>query len=444
VRKTFGSQATGVLGGALLLLTAGCGEQLPTFPFQREIPVDANSFEVRIPLAEFASNIRILGGFGLAADLRSATVANGFGDGDPLTAHALIRVDTLPSEIITADSLGDVGVDRDFTIPGGRLVVRLDTIGARPTSNITLSADALGESWDFFTATWTMAADSVTRADPWTQPGGGAVTPLGSGAWDTEAEGSDSLVIELDSAGVALIQDMEAPAAGGVRIRLEDAGERVRIRSVSLVGNARPSFKPDTLVDFSANVPETTFIFDQGPQANPGEWIIGGVPAFRTLMDINIPTELPGDPELCALVECPITLTPELLLFASVVLTGADVQTQFFPLDTLLIDARGVVDPDALPRSPLGEPVIPTSALAGPELFRPETEDRTLQIPVTFYVQDLIRGETPGGDPVFPTLALLTPFEPFSFEVMRFQGAGTEGEPYLRLLLTVGGEVGLP
>lgn len=444
MRKRFGSQATRALGGALLLLTAGCGEQLPTFPFQRDIPVDATSFEVRIPLSEFASNIRVLGGFGLAADLRSATVANGFGSVDPLNAHALIRVDTLPTEIITADSLGDVGVDRDFTVAGGRLVVRLDTLGARPTSAVTLSADALSESWDFFTATWTMAVDSITRAEAWTLPGGGVVTPLGSGAWDTEAEGSDSLVIQLDSAGLALIQDMEAPAAGGVRLRIEDPGERIRVRSVSLIGYARPSFKPDTLVDFSALVPELTFIYDQGPQANPGEWIVGGAPAFRTILDVDVPTELPLDAELCAIVTCPITLTPELLLFASVVLTGADVQTQFLPLDTLLIDARGVVDPDALPRSPLGTPVIANSALAGPELFLPETDDRTLQIPVTFYVQDLIRGETPGGDPVFPTLALLTPFEPFSFEVMRFRGAGMEGEPYLRLLLTVGGEVGLP
>ena len=106
------------------------------------------------------------------------------------------------------------------------------------------------------------------------------------------------------------------------------------------------------------------------------------------------------------------------------------------------MNSRGVADPDALPRSPLGNPVIPFSARAGPELFQ-SGGDLAVEIPVTLYVQDLIRGSTPGGDPVFPTLALLTPFEPFSFEVMRFRGAGLEGEPYIRLLLTAGGEVDL-
>ncbi len=440
MRNRVGSKALGILGGALALFTAGCGELLPTFGFPRDIPIDATSFEVRIPLSEFGSNIRTFGGFGLAADLRSATVANQFGGA--LNSHAVIRVDTLPTELITPDSLDDVRVDTAFTVPRGRLVIRLDTIGARPTSDLTLVAEALSQSWDFFTATWTMAVDSITRQEAWTEPGGGSVTPLGQGSWDTLAEGSDSLVIELDSTGLALIQDLEYPGKGGVRIRMADPGERVRIRSVSLIGNARPSFKPDTLVDISALVPETSFIFDQGPQPNPGEWIVGGAPAFRTVLDVSIPDEVTADPEICAQITCPIQLTPELVLFAGLVLTGAPVEPQFLPLDTLLVDARGVADPDALPRSPLGNPVIPFSARAGPELFQ-SGGDLAVEIPVTLYVQDLIRGSTPGGDPVFPTLALLTPFEPFAFEVMRFRGAGLEGEPYIRLLLTAGGEVDL-
>lgn len=428
-------------GAALIALaSAACTEQLPTFGFDRDVPVDAVSFEVRVPFDEFAEEAFTLGGFGFPAELVSQIAANSFGDS--LDAHVLARADTFPSSIVTPDSLGESRVDTLFTVPQGRLIVGIDTANANPGGELTLVAEALSRDWDRRTTTWTMAVDSIDRQEAWEEPGGGPVTFLGSGTWDRADAGADSVVIQLDSAAIEVLRNDTLPSPWGFRIRVEQEGRRARIRSMRIEGDARPSVKPDTLVGLNAAVLNRTFIYSPYVEPEAGDLYVGGAPSFRSILTFSLPDSIYPDAEVCAQIDCPVALDEDIVLFASVVLTGKIQEEAYRPVNDILMDIRGVTEPEKLPRSPLSPPVIFANTGAVPEIFAPG-EGGVVEIPVTTYLRDLLRGETPGGNPVFPTAAVITPVEPFTFEVMRFHGPESENAPYLRILFTVADQVGL-
>jgi hypothetical protein len=151
-------------------------------------------------------------------------------------------------------------------------------------------------------------------------------------------------------------------------------------------------------------------------------------------MHLDVPRVLDGPPELCAEVTCPFPIDPSRVNLASISLTPIPPEAGFRPTDTLQLDARGILVPGLLPKSPLGSTLafggvsVPPAAASG--------SAGSVEIPVTTFVADLIRGETSTGDDPITSLAILDLFEPRSFPYMTFVGPGQEGEPVLRMVVT--------
>ncbi|MYE18116.1 MAG: hypothetical protein F4Y07_16725 [Gemmatimonadetes bacterium] len=428
----------------LAALGAGCTEMLPTAESD-DLVRGGIAVEVRLPASDFLDRVRVYGGYGRASELGGGFIAHRFGAGadpaaDPgLEAATLLRFGRYPSVVTVNDTTGTSRPDSSLTFLSARIVARFDTLGSVHSGPVAIRADATTEAWDGISATWDHAVDTLLNRVPWSQPGGGALQEMGEWVWDPEA--GDSLIIELDSARVASWSDT-ADLARGVRLSTEAPGVRLQLRSALMWIETMPSLNPDTLIQVLAGTDAITFIYDPVPTAPERGMRIGGAPAWRTVLDLDIPPALDGPPALCAQLGCPLELSEDHISYAALRLTTQAEQAAFAPSDTISIDLRMVMVPSVLPKSPLGPSL---SGIAGvilsPEWFAPPG-GHVVEVPVTGLVQDLLRGETADGDPVSTTVALLSTFEPLSIEYASFEGIGAApggparpGEPELRLIL---------
>ncbi len=427
-------QAVAVLAVALF---AACQQELPTAQDPDLVPIDVTTVEVRLSFSEFAEAARVFEGYGRASELGSAFVANQFG-GD-LDAATLLRFGNYPSVAQVLDTTGTTRPDSALTFLSGRIVVRLDTLSSIHSGPVQFTAHALSEQWDGVTATWTSAIDSVGVNVPWSTPGGGALTPVATGTWDP-AQG-DSVELVVDSAQVAAWGD-GLDLTRGVRISSEDPGTRLKVNSALFWLETLPSINPDTLIEVLANNEAFTFIYDPRPPVAADELRIGGTPAWRSVLDLDIPEILNGPVDLCAEVACPVTLSEDVISFAALRLTSRATPASFMPSDTLSLDLRSVLAPDLLPKSPLGPTVVGlVGEILVPELFGPQA-GTVIEIPVTGLIRDIVRGETVTGEAMTNSIALLSLFEPLSLQFVSFDGAGAPAEPELRLILTFSNGIG--
>ena len=421
--------ALGVLGA--------CQQELPTAQDPDLVPLDVTTVEVRLPFSEFAEAARVFEGYGRASELGSAVVASQFGG--ELDAATLLRFSGYPEVAQVLDTTGTTRPDSSLTFLSGRLVVRIDTLESIHSGPVAFTAHALSEEWDGVTATWDAAIDSAGVNVLWSAPGGGALTQVGTGTWDP-AEG-DSLEIVVDSAQVAAWADT-TDLTRGVRLSTSDPGVRIKVNSALFWLETLPSINPDTLIEVLATNRTFTFIYTPRPPVDSTELRVGGAPAWRSVLDLSIPSELNGPVDLCLEVSCPVELSPEVISFASIRLTTRSAPASFAPSDTLSMDLRSVLAPDLLPKSPLGPTQVGlVGEILGPELFSTEA-GTTIEIPVTNLVRDIVRGETVDGDPVSSSVALLSLFEPLSLQFMTFDGAGAAAEPELRIILTFSNGIG--
>ncbi|NNF38838.1 MAG: hypothetical protein HKN71_09225 [Gemmatimonadetes bacterium] len=309
--------------------------------------------------------------------------------------------------------------------------MRFDTTGGnRPDGAVTVSAGALPQEFDPQTASWLVAVDTLGDLRPWGEAGAGPALALGQAEWDPAT--GDSIVLELDSATVALLGDT-LQAGPGVRYEVLTPGVRMNLLSSDLRLYARPNIHLDTLVTLNARPIAETFIYDPFPEPEQGGIRVGGAPSWRTVLTFDVPAELPGTPAVCQRVQCPIVITPGRLNNATLTLTTAQSEAAFQPSDSLFVDARAVLAPELLPKSPLGTSLVGTPGVPiGPDGFG-EVAGQTVTIPVTTFVRALFDGS---GEKV-PDLALLTPLEPLSIGFGTFVGPGLPGAPRLRLILTV-------
>jgi hypothetical protein len=185
-----------------------------------------------------------------------------------------------------------------------------------------------------------------------------------------------------------------------------------------------------------------TFIYRPVPEAPENEIRVGGAPAWRTVFTMNMPETLDGPPELCRLVQCPLTLAPESLISASLVLTTQAPPPAFQPTDSLRLDVRPVLEPSRLPKSPLGSSLVGLFGVSLlPEYFGEEA-GAEVEIPLGAYIQGLIAVNTGSAVAVPPTtLALLSSFEPLSLYFAAFEGPDSPAGPQLRLILTLAEDV---
>ena len=436
-------RAGGVLPGLfvtlLVVLPGACGELLPVIE-REELVRSGLAVEVILEYGEFASGARVYGGFGRTSDLGAGFVAHDFGaqavggtSEEGLEAVSLLRFGRYPRSAQVLDTTGTTQPDTMLTFLDGELVMRFDSVRSIHNDGpVEIVAHAITEPWDGFSASWEYAIDSIGHRVPWSVPGGGALGKIGGSIWDPEA--GDSVKIRVDSAWIAAWADTE-DMARGVRVSATTSDVRLRVASALLRIDAAPSINPDTVIQVAANTENRTFLYSPVPVQPFKTLRVGGVPAWRTVLDLDVPSVLDRPPELCDVVGCPVEITPDQVSFAALRLTTRAGARAFAPSDTLLIDLRSVLAPDILPKSPLGPSRVGLAGEPVPhEWFQPPAGE-VVEIPITGLVRDLIRGETVDGDPVPGTIAVLSAFEPFSMEYMTFDGATSPAAPALRIVL---------
>lgn len=437
--RRIGTRAGTFLAAAALALTA-CGDETPTSIGEEVLPGAPVTLQIEIPWEDFGSNLEVFGGYGTPGDLGTGVLANAYGGS--LNARTLLRFGVLPTSASVRDTTGTTVTDTDLTFVEGRLVAVFSREASSAETPVSLTLGFMDEAWDRRSATWTDAVDTLGNRVPWSEPGGGMVAPIDTVTWDPAS--GDSVSFALDSAQVAEWDDDDTRALGA-RLDLVTEGHRLDVRSVALRLTARPSVNPDTLVTVSASEPGVTFIYDPAPSAPADGMRVGGAPAWRTVLDLRVPTQLTGPAELCAAAGCPVTLEPGQISFAAVVLTTRQTDGAFQPLDTLGLDGRSVLSRDALPKAPLGAPVVGSLGRRLPAAYFGAQAEAQVEIPVTSLVRNLLRGIDPTtGLPHPNTLALLSPFEPLSIAYGSFHGPGTGFAPVLKLIVTVGPSVELP
>ena len=431
---------------------AACSDEIPTALDEGLLPLKPVTLEVLIPWSQFATGTQVVGGFGRADQVGMGTIANAFGG--RLNARTLLHMVPQTSDSVIDNALVDIAGDTLTTIVGGVFMLRFDPDASTNQGPVTVSVGRTSTHWAASTASWQFAVDSLDLQEEWPEVGGGSVAPLGSGEWNP-LEG-DSLLIPLGLAALATVLDTTS-AEFGVRIDLETPGELLQVifGEIQLFAAIEGV---DTLVSLPpVSVIDQTFIYDPAP-GPPDGLRVGGIPSWRTVISMALPTTVAGTPEVCALVTCPLVLTPERINHASLVLNTRPNELGFRPTDSLVVHARSLFAPEVLPKSPVGPPIfvdelgLTVGAALSSAAFVPGGE-RSVEVPITPLAWDLVRGTTAAGGPTSPHIALLSLncrsysefcVEPTSIAFSSFAGAGEPGEPFLRLILTVSDRVELP
>jgi hypothetical protein len=347
----------------------------------------------------------------------------------------------MPETVTVTDSAGTQRTDDQLTLVGGRIVAFMDTIQSITDGPVTLEVGTTQELWDGRSVSWGFAVDTVGERRAWEEEGAGPATQLVTAVWDRTQ--GDSAVFVLDSAQVEMLRDT-SQVNQGVRITALTEGVRLKVDNVVLRGSVIPSVRPDTTVDVTSGRQDYTFVYWPAPEAETQGIRVGGVPAWRTVLDLHLPVTLSGPAALCAAVTCPVTLTPEQVSYAALVLTGRNSTPAFQPSDSVGLDMRAVFDRSAMPKAPLGPSLLGgLGKRVAPDLFG-SNEGQEVELPITNFVRDLVAGDSIRGFPPPNTLALLSIFEPASLTFASFFGPGSPGAPVLKLIITAGRTVELP
>lgn len=414
-----------------------CQEETPTSIDSGLVPVSPITLDIELPFDSFARGVAVYGGFGQnnVAVLGSVTgyAALGFGD-DQLEARTLSRFGALPESTVIQDTTGASVTETDLAFLDGFVTILVDTL-TTISDSVSITAEAMDEAWDASTASWTAAADSAGSPRAWTIDGGGSTTAVGTVTWARGAATLDTIRIPVDSATVAAWADT-SDATRGLLLRSNTNSSNVAFLGVSLSVNARPASNPDTMVALAVPLTAQTFIYNPPPTPDSTELWVGGSPAWRSVFTIDLPTQLNGPASLCAVVSCPVDLTEDLVTSALLTLTTAPVSTSFVPADSLTFDARPVLAPERLPQAPLGGTLsfLPVSL---PPVYFTSQVGTEVNVPITSFVQLLVAGEDDEGREPPSTVALVSTLEPGQLGFGAFQGAGQDGAPSIRLVLTI-------
>ncbi len=427
-----------MLLGLTALGSVACAEISPTSVDPEFLPDKPTSVMVSLSWEEFGSNLEVYGGFGDVYELREGMLARSFGG--VLDARTLVRFYTLSTSATVTDSTGTSVTDTLLSLRGGRIVAFMDTVASVASGPVTLELGSLRQPWHGPSASWSMAVDTVGGQVPWIQPGAGPVERIATAVWDP-AQG-DSVVFFLDTTAVKLFRDT-TEVSRGVLLGMLTPGARLKVNDVGLRATVHASLA-DSLLELTSAWEALTFLYTPEPGAAGNEVRVGGVPAWRTTLDLAVPAILTGPPALCAAVGCPVELTAARLIYAALVLSSQGMDAAFRPSDSLGVDVRAVHDPSALPKSPLGSALIGGyGKMIAPDLFS-AGEGTDVEIPITNFVRAILHAETVDGFPPPYSLAILTALEPSSLAFASFAGPGTPKAPRLKLLVTTSPSVELP
>lgn len=430
--------------GLLALLAAACQNEVPTIQDPDLVPVEPVTVEVLLPAAEFLTAAGTAGGFGSTNQLFAVDgstvgfLAHRF-SADSLEARTLVRFLPAPSSVTVQDSTGASVTDTILTPIGAFLVGRVDTLASVYPTDVQIEVGRLDQLWDASSATWEYAVDTLGLQRPWDEEGAGPVQVLTTGAWDI-SETADTFRIPLDTATLRVVMDTTTMRRG-LRLASQTPATRLRISDLRIEIEAQPSVNPDTTVSLIAGADDfsgMTFIYDPVPAPVSGDLRVGGAPAWRTRISVQLPQQLTGPPSLCAVVTCPVQLNADELSSAQLLLTTRTSPLAFQPRDSISIAARELLAPATFPRSPVGSLLTPSGGLriSGPAFGA--SPGQQVAVSITPFIQALIADTAGTGE---DALVLLSPVEPSSLEFMTFAGLGSTDAPVLRLVLTLGGQV---
>ena len=431
----------------LAVAFAACKNEIPTALDQARLPVTPVTLEVLLPWSQFATSAEVFGGFGAPRNLGAGIVANAFGGN--FNAYTLLQLSPR-----NADSLSVVSDDSVTTLVSGTFRIRFNSGASSNQGPVAITVDRTLTHWDARTATWLLAVDSLDHQEAWPEQAGGPVVQLARGVWDPLR--GDSTLISLNQAGLEAVRDSTI-LEFGLRMALETPGELVQVTSAELQLIASVEGL-DTLINLPpVPITDLTFIYDP-PPASPVGLRVGGLPAWRTVITVALPATVAGTPAACARVTCPLALTAERINHAGLVFTTQENEPAFQMIDSMLVEAVEALAPAVLPKSPLGPPMFlddlgrPAGTVVRGAAFAPGGE-RTVEVPITPFIQFVAQGTTVAGVPAIPAVALLSLHcspdgpvcgEAASISFASFAGAGQPGEPFLRLILTVSDPVELP
>lgn len=367
-----------------------------------------------------------LGGYSSASAAASRLITLDTAAG--LEARAAIQFASAPFSIDVPIDSATVESDTMAVFVGARLELVFDSLSRAPGDSARLLVEAIQEAWDPATATWTNRVDSVFATSPWSAPGGGAAVPADSGAWSA---GVDTVSFLVDSALANAWTDGEDPTRGAL-VRTVTDGGRVEAVSAVLWLMARPSIRPDTILEIAIGTTGQTTLID-APPPPADRLLVGGVPAHRAFFRFapgldTLPVECPE-----AGAECDLTVGEVDLTFAGLELTPVPVAAAPEILRPATFTARTVIpDPQfPLERAPLGSssgstPVEADSLAGG-------VADSLIVMDVTSFVDAFLEG----GEGTSDRVAVASLAEGFRFGTVALARKGGVGGPRLRLILTV-------
>ena len=418
---------------------SGCKDKNTTAPDLGFIQVNPRTVEVLIPYEDLVDEVQVFGGYGSAADLGYGVVALDFGG---LNARTLVHLEDFPT---TAEVPGSL------SFKGGRVLLVFDTVAGSLLTPVNVELFDAREEWHAPTVTWEVAVDTAGDRRFWTQPGGGPSTLLGGATFDAYSARSvddgaallDTVSIAVDSAAVAALGD---PASGTTGLLLAAAEPAVflNLLDMRLLLTTVPGTRPDTVLELTVEKDDLTFMVDPVP-GMPGGWLrVGGAPSWRTVITMSMPRMVDGTAEVCGTAGCQVDLTEVNVNLAELVLTTRQTELAFQPQDTTRMDLRRVLNPELLPKSPLGGQLLPLffERLA-PDLFSVQAGTPVL-VSVTDLVREILSVSAETETVSVTSIALFSINEPNMIGFASFEGAGGAGAPALRLLYTITNDVGLP
>lgn len=411
--------------GALLL--GACTQDSPVGIGGELLPPDAiQTWEVVVQSERLFAWDTSFGVYSRPANADFLLLANGY-EG-VLSSRGLVRF-ALPRTLTLTGT--QIVVDSFPTFIGGSLRIGVDTtIAARQNARVELYRTT--EDWDRLTATWTLRVDSPGRQVPWTRAGGSPGALIGVGEY---IAGSDSLIIPVDSATLAIWTDTLNTTRGGV-ITMASSGQRLRTSVPVLRVDARSSVR-DTVV-LVPIAPGRTFIYTPDLPDTAAVPRVGGTPEWRTILRLRerldtvtvacAPGSLPG---------CRVRLSDVRVNQATLRLQPQPSPAGFAPEAPLDITAHALLTVAGIPlqRSLLTEAVsqitapVPVSSFMAPGA-------PAVDLPLTTFLRLVF-----SGDPDFkPThIALVQTGFRRTFGFGQF-----ESMPALRLILTAAKELQLP
>jgi hypothetical protein len=413
---------------AVVLLVAACDREVPTEAGAGLLPPGAlQTFEVVLEPHRY---LVLDTAFGLYTDPRDApfvVLASQFDGG--LTSHALVRF-SIPTVLSVPDTAGVARADSLFQYMSGRIRVLLDT-SAVSSQQVQVAVYHTGEAWDA-SATWTNRVDTAGVRLPWATPGGTRAELVTR----TTVQLRDTLDIPVDSAAIARWSEI-ADGSRGALIIIETPGVRIRTSLPALHLQARPSIRPDTLIDAVAPAPLHTWLTTPEQPASTGEPRVGGTPAWRTIYRLRdrldtLTFACPGTPN------CRVQLGRAHINFAALRLQPTVTPAGYRPEFDLVVGAFLLLPSPQVPlqRSPLGDvtgiATVPASSFAAPA-------GPVVELTVTDLIRTASLPASERGDLYLPTHFALGPGEPRTFGFGTFQTM-----PPLRLVLSVARELVLP